>query len=47
MSHLKECHFYTDDCDAFSKILPKKRHTIGKSGTVCVSREIIATRDII
>ncbi|WP_339041451.1 IS1 family transposase [Candidatus Lariskella endosymbiont of Hedychridium roseum] len=34
VSHLKECHFYTDDWEAFSKILPKERHTIGKSGTV-------------
>ncbi|WP_339040270.1 IS1 family transposase [Candidatus Lariskella endosymbiont of Hedychridium roseum] len=44
MSHLKECHFYTDDWDAFSKILPKERHTIGKSGTVCIERDNSNTR---
>ncbi|WP_339042373.1 IS1 family transposase [Candidatus Lariskella endosymbiont of Hedychridium roseum] len=44
MSHLKECHFYTDDWNAFSKILPKERHTIGKSGTVCIERDNSNTR---
>ncbi|WP_339042653.1 IS1 family transposase [Candidatus Lariskella endosymbiont of Hedychridium roseum] len=44
VSHLKECHFYTDDWDAFSKILPKERHTIGKSGTVCIERDNSNTR---
>ncbi|ETZ07441.1 IS1 transposase [Holospora obtusa F1] len=36
VKHLKNCTFYTDDWDAFSKVLPKNRHNIGKSGTVCI-----------
>ncbi|WP_420805307.1 IS1 family transposase [Holospora obtusa] len=37
--HLKNCTFYTDDWDAFFKVLPKNRHSIGKSGTVCIEQD--------
>ncbi|MFM8454295.1 MAG: IS1 family transposase [Gammaproteobacteria bacterium] len=44
VSHLKVCHFYTDDWSAFSKVLPRDRHSIGKSGTVSIERDNSNTR---
>jgi insertion element IS1 protein InsB len=42
--HLKNCIFYTDDWDAFAKVLPKDRHIIGKSHTVTIERDNSNTR---
>ena len=36
--------FYTDDWDAFANVLPKKRHIIGKSGTLSIERDNSNTR---
>ena len=44
VKHLKNCRFYTDDWDAFAKVLPKNRHIIGKKGTVCIERDNSNTR---
>jgi len=33
VKHLKSCTFYTDNWDAFAKVLPKTRHIIGKAHT--------------
>jgi IS1 family transposase len=44
VKHLKECIFYTDSWDAFAKVLPKKRHIIGKAGTVGIERDNSNTR---
>ena len=38
VKHLKNCIFYTDDWNAFSKVLPKKRHVICKSHTVAIEQ---------
>ena len=42
--HLKDCIFYTDDWDAFAKVLPGERHIIGKAGTVTIERDNSNTR---
>ncbi len=39
VKHLKKCTFYTDSWNAFSKILPPKRHVIGKRHTVAIERD--------
>ena len=44
VSHLTECKYFTDDWDAFAKILPKDRHVIGKSGTVAIEQDNSNTR---
>jgi len=44
VKHLTDCIFYTDDWDAFAKVLPKERHVIGKSGTVAIERDNSNTR---
>jgi len=44
VKHLKNCIFYTDDWDAFSKVLPKSRHVIGKTHTVTIERDNSNTR---
>jgi IS1 family transposase len=44
VKHLKNCTFYTDNWDAFAKVLPPERHIIGKSGTVAVERDNSNTR---
>ncbi|WP_411728672.1 IS1 family transposase [Methyloglobulus sp.] len=44
VGHLKECIFYTDDWDAFAKVLPKARHVIGKAHTVAIERDNSNTR---
>ena len=31
LEHLNDCLFYTDDWDAFAKVLPPERHVIGKN----------------
>ncbi|APC91391.1 MULTISPECIES: IS1 transposase [Francisella] len=36
--------FYTHDWDAFAKVLPNKRHIIGKSDTVAIERDNSDTR---
>jgi len=38
VKHLKDCIFYTDDWDAFAKVLPKKHHIIGKALRLLLSR---------
>ena len=44
IKHLKNCTFYTDDWDAFAKVLPPERHIIGKSGTVAIEQDNSNTR---
>lgn len=44
VKHLENCIFYTDNWDAFSKVLPPERHIIGKSGTHCIERDNSNTR---
>jgi insertion element IS1 protein InsB len=36
VKHLEHCIFYTDDWDAFARVLPKDRHVMGKSRTTAV-----------
>ena len=44
VKHLKDCVFYTDDWDAFAKVLPPERHIIGKAHTVTIERDNSNTR---
>jgi len=44
VKHLKECIFYTDNWDAFAKVLPKNSHIVGKSGTTAIERDNSNTR---
>jgi insertion element IS1 protein InsB len=44
VKHLKHCIFYTDDWDAFAKVLPKERHIIGKAHTVVIEQDNSNTR---
>jgi len=37
--HLKNCIFYTDDWKAFSEVLLRRRHVIGKEHTVAIERD--------
>lgn len=39
VKHLKECIFYTDNWKAFSKVLPKNRHVIGKAHTYTIEQD--------
>lgn len=39
VKHLKNCIFYTDSWDAFSKVLPGSQHIIGKQHTVAIERD--------
>ena len=39
VKHLKNCIFYTDSWDAFSKVLPKEHHIIGKQHTVAIEQD--------
>jgi len=41
---LKKCIFYTDDWSAFAKVLPKKRHVIGKAHTAAIEQNNSNTR---
>jgi len=42
--HLKDCIFYTDNWDAFTEVLPRKRHIIGKAHTVAIEQNNGNTR---
>ncbi|HBW24132.1 MAG: hypothetical protein A2X70_00075 [Alphaproteobacteria bacterium GWC2_42_16] len=44
VKHLENCIFYTDDWDAFSKVLPKDRHIIGKAHTITIEQDNSNTR---
>jgi insertion element IS1 protein InsB len=44
VKHLTHCIFYTDNWDAFTKVLPKERRVIGKAGTVAIERDNSNTR---
>ena len=44
VKHLKNCTFYTDDWDAFAKVLPKDRHVIGKAHTTTIEQDNSNTR---
>jgi insertion element IS1 protein InsB len=44
VKHLTDCTFYTDDWDAFTKVLPPERHIIGKEHTVAIERDNSNTR---
>ena len=44
VEHLEGCTFYTDDWEAFSKILPAKRHVIGKQHTIAIEQDNSNTR---
>lgn len=44
VEHLKDCTFYTDDWDAFAKVLPKDRHVIGKAHTITIEQDNSNTR---
>ena len=44
MKHLSDCQYYTDNWEAFAKVLPAERHHIGKSGTATVERDNSNTR---
>ena len=41
---MTDCTFYTDDWDAFAKVLPEDRHVVGKSHTVAIERDNSNTR---
>ena len=38
------CVFYTDDWDAFGKVLPKERHVVGKVHTTTIEQDNSNTR---
>ena len=44
VKHLKDCTFYTDDWDAFAKVLPSERHIIGKAHTIDIEHDNSNTR---
>ncbi|MBS0185578.1 MAG: IS1 family transposase [Proteobacteria bacterium] len=44
VKHLTGCIFYTDDWDAFAKVLPKGRHIIGKKHTITIEQDNSNTR---
>ena len=44
VKHLKNCTFYTDDWNAFAKVLPPERHIIGKGHTIEIERDNSNTR---
>ena len=46
VKHLKNCIFYTDDWNAFAKILPSKRHVIGKAHTINIEHDILTNENI-
>ena len=45
VKHLKNCTFYTDSWDVFSKVLPKGQHVVGKQHTVAIERDNSNTRN--
>ena len=44
VKHLENCIFYTDDWDAFGKVLPAARHVIGKAHTTMIEQDNSNTR---
>jgi insertion element IS1 protein InsB len=44
VKHLTDCIFYTDDWDAFAKVLPPERHVIGKAHTIDIEHDNSNTR---
>jgi len=44
VKHLTNCVFYTDNWDAFAKVLPPQRHVIGKAGTISIEQDNSNTR---
>ncbi|NBX77617.1 MAG: IS1 family transposase [Proteobacteria bacterium] len=44
IKHCTKAIFYTDNWDAFAKVLPKNRHVIGKKHTVSIERNNSNTR---
>jgi len=44
IKHLENCIFYTDDWDAFAKVLPVDRHIIGKAHTTTIEQDNSNTR---
>jgi insertion element IS1 protein InsB len=44
LKHLTKCKFFTDNWSAFAKVLPKKRHIIGKQHTGAIERDNSNTR---
>ena len=44
IKHCKRATFYTDNWNAFAKVLPKNRHVIGKKHTVSIERNNSNTR---
>lgn len=44
VKHLENCIFYTDDWDAFAKVLPAARHVIGKAHTITIEQDNSNTR---
>jgi insertion element IS1 protein InsB len=42
--HLTNCKFYTDNWDAFSKVIPIERHVIGKAHTITIEQDNSCTR---
>ena len=45
VKHLKNCIFYTDSWDTFSKVLLKERHIISKQYTVAIERDNSSIRN--
>ena len=37
--HLENCIFYTDDWDAFAKVIPADRHVVGKAHTTTIEQD--------
>lgn len=44
IKHLKECRFFTDDGDAFARVLPPDRHILGKLHTIAIEQDNSNTR---
>lgn len=39
LKDLKHCVYYTDQWDAFAKVLPPERHIVGKAHTTAIERD--------
>ncbi len=46
VEHLKTCIFYTDNWEAFAKVLPADRHVIGKGYTITIEQNNSNARHI-
>jgi insertion element IS1 protein InsB len=44
LKHLTNCTFYTDNGEAFAKVLPSERHVIGKAHTITIEHDNSNTR---